>query len=219
MPERRHHAATLKVKTLQSARQPAMRRLLNKCSRISPPPEKDCQTPPGCRMLATQTCSSSRILALPTNGVETSCTREMRSSLVTQVEGCMKFGSHSVKMMYHMIWIDMVASCLESDGNPMEISWKISINCCDSLFLCGMTSKHRSSRMLSHVTVSGTIFTASGTYKLEVMHLDLKGRPNVYIYNVHNVHIFRLVDTTYIHAQTLINRLHMANHIECQFYV
>ena len=93
-----------------------------KCSRISPPPEKDCQTPPGCRMLATQTCSSSRILALQTNGVETSCTREMRSRLVTQVEGCMKFGSHSVKMMYHMIWIDMVASCLESDGNPMEIS-------------------------------------------------------------------------------------------------
>ena len=68
--------------------------------------------------------------------------------------------------------------------------------------------------MMSHVTVSGTIFTASGTYKLEVMHLDLEGRPNVYIYNVHNVHIFRLMDTTCIHAQTLINRLHIANHIE-----
>lgn len=40
------------------------------------------------------------------------------------------------------------------------------------------------------------------------------------IYNVHNVHIlFRLIDTTYIHAQTLINRLNIANHIECQFYV
>ena len=130
MPERRHHAATLKMKTLQSARQPAMQRLLHKWGfpKIRVPqngwfimenlikmddlggkptifgniqmfPESvhhrlsDCQMPPGCRMLATQTCSSSRILALPTNGVENSCTREMRSSLVTQVEGCMKFGS------------------------------------------------------------------------------------------------------------------------------
>lgn len=92
-------------------------------------------------------------------------------------------------------------------GSETACDWKVNM------------SQIQPMAMMSHVTVSGTIFTASGTYKLEVMHLDLKGRPNVYIYNVHNVHIFRLVDTTYIHAQTLINRLHMANHIECQFYV
>ena len=51
MPERRHHAATLKVKTLESARQPAMQRLLNKCSRISQTvrPEKKKRAARNCR--------------------------------------------------------------------------------------------------------------------------------------------------------------------------
>lgn len=212
MPERRHHAATLKVKTLQSARQPAMQ-----VDCLTNVPESvhhrlsDCQTPPGCRMLATQTCSSSRILALPTNGVETSCTREMRSSLVTQVEGCMKFGSPRGQddVSHDLDWFGsfMPGVWWESHGNfmknfpllwfavfvwndfetsifPMRLTYRNSIqNASGSLFgsetACDWIvnmSQIQQMAMMSHVTVSGTIFTASGTYRLEVMHLDLKGR-------------------------------------------
>ncbi len=95
-------------------------------------------------------------------------------------------------------------------GSETASDWKVSL------------SQIRQA-MMSHVTISGSIFTASGTYKLEVMHLDLKGRPlelcsgKVYIYNVH---IFRYIDTKNI--RTMINLLQISNHIEvnsCQFYI
>ena len=111
MTERRHHAATLKVKTLQSARQPAMQKIVfsnvpesvhHRRKTVRPEIQNKNCWPRNCRknLCAARmpdACNTD-LQQLPypgtaNNGVETSCTREMRSCLVTQVEGCMKFGS------------------------------------------------------------------------------------------------------------------------------
>ena len=206
MPERRHHAATLKVKTLQSARQPAMQRLLHKwgfpkirvpqngwfimenlikmddlgenplfsetskCSRISPPPtvrlSDRCRRDAGClqhRPAAAPVSWHCQQMELKIPAPE-KCGRAWSPKL----KAAWSSAPHEVKMMYHMIWIDLVASCLESDGNPMEISWKI-FHCCDSLFLCGMTSKHRSSLCGSHTETASKML--QGVYLVPKQHV------------------------------------------------
>lgn len=142
MPERRHHAATLKVKTLQSARQPAMQRLLNKWSRISPPPTVRLSDAAG----MPDACNTD-LQQLPYPGTANKWSWKFLHPR-NAISPCYpSWRLHEVRLptrsrFYHMIWIDLVASCLESDGNPMEISWNFS--------LLWMTSKHRSSLCGSH---------------------------------------------------------------------